>query len=117
MVGCDHEHLLQVIGNLISNAIKFSPPGKQIIVSHEIRGPHIHVSVMDQGNGIPKDFQPRVFEMFARAETGIARATPGTGIGLSVCKGIIDYCGGIIAFETEEGKGTNFYFELPIIKV
>lgn len=115
VVNSDHERLTQLVGNLLSNAIKFSPPGSKVSVSMEIRGDRVRVSVSDQGKGIPKAFQPKVFEKFSRAETGDARTTPGTGLGLSICKGIVERCGGTIGFQSAEGAGTTFYFELPLI--
>lgn len=115
IVNADHERLLQVMGNLLSNAIKFSPKDSQIIVSYEINGDRIRVSVTDHGKGIPKEFQPLVFQRFARAEMGDARVVPGTGLGLSIAKSIIENCGGIIGFTTEENVGTTFFFELPIV--
>lgn len=115
IVNADYGRLIQVMGNLLSNAIKFSPAHSRITVSTVIKDHTVKVSVQDEGKGIPKEFQDKVFEKFARAETGDARNAPGTGLGLNISKTIIEKCGGQIGFVTEEGKGSTFYFELPLV--
>jgi signal transduction histidine kinase len=69
---------------------------------------------MDHGPGIPKDFQKHVFEVFTQADSSSARGKGGVGLRLSICKSIVDAHGGRIGFTSKEGKGTTFYFDLPL---
>lgn len=110
----DHERLVQVMDNLISNAIKFSPENSTIEISMKVIDNNLRIAVKDPGKGIPKEFQPHIFEKFARAESGDARKTPGTGLGLNICKNMIEQMGGKISFTTKENEGTTFYVDLPI---
>ncbi len=73
----------------------------------------VRVSITDRGPGIPEAFRDRVFERFTQADTSDNRCRSGSGLGLSICKLIIDEHAGKIAFDTEIGKGTTFYFDLP----
>ena len=112
-VKADGDRLVQVLTNLLSNAIKFSPQGGAVELRIS-RGDHsVRVSVKDCGPGIPEDFRDQVFERFAQADTSDSRCRGGTGLGLSICKMIIDEHAGKIAFDTEIGKGTTFYFDVP----
>ena len=79
---------MQVLTNLLSNALKFSPPGQCVSVCVLRREKMIRVSVRDYGPGIPPEFQPRVFEKFAQADGADTRLRGGTGLGLSICKGL-----------------------------
>lgn len=110
----EHERLVQVMDNLISNAIKFSPENSTIEISMKVIDNNLRIAVKDPGKGIPKEFQPHIFEKFARAESGDARKTPGTGLGLNICKNMIEQMGGKISFTTKENEGTTFYVDLPI---
>lgn len=109
----DYQRLIQVMMNLLSNAIKFSPENGTISVSLQLTETHVIVSVSDQGPGIPKFFQSKIFQPFAQADSSAKRPYPGTGLGLSICKNIIEGHGGSIEFITDEGKGTTFIFKLP----
>ena len=112
-VKADGDRLIQVLTNLLSNAIKFSPQGGAVELRIS-RGDHmVRISVKDCGPGIPEDFRDQVFERFTQADTADNRCRSGTGLGLSICKLIIDEHAGKIAFDTEIGKGTTFYFDLP----
>jgi PAS domain S-box-containing protein len=104
----DYDRMLQVLTNLLSNAIKFSPPGSQVRVAVQARAGGARIAVADQGRGIPAGFRERVFTRFAHQGAG-----GGSGLGLSICKGIVEEHGGRIGFESEEGKGTTFYIDLP----
>ena len=109
----DSDRLVQVLINLLSNAIKFSPPGGLVEVRLSRRDHLVRVSVCDQGPGIPLSFRSRVFERFAQADASDSRPNAGSGLGLSICRLIIDAHGGSIAYDTRIGQGTTFYFELP----
>jgi signal transduction histidine kinase/CheY-like chemotaxis protein len=109
---CDPNRILQVLNNLIGNAIKFTEPGGSIQVRVEPRADEICFSVTDSGPGIPEADLPQIFDRFTRASKG---ARPGTGLGLSIAKGIVEAHGGRIWAETQAGVGSTFYFTLPRI--
>jgi PAS domain S-box-containing protein len=113
-VRVDEDRILQVLTNLIANAVKFSPPGQQVEVSVTLRDRWVRVSVRDHGCGIPEEFRGRIFQRFAQADSGEVRKGGGTGLGLSICKAIIEAMAGSIGFESAPGGGTIFYFELPL---
>ncbi|MGB6536239.1 MAG: ATP-binding protein [Xanthobacteraceae bacterium] len=112
-VHADPDRLSQVMTNLLSNAIKFSPRGGEVAVAVERRAEIVCISVRDHGDGIPAEFQPRVFERFAQADAGDARQKGGTGLGLSIVREIVAQLGGAVGFLDAEGGGTVFYVELP----
>lgn len=116
-VSADVDRLSQVITNLISNASKFSPGGGEVIVSAHIEGPTVRIAVSDEGPGIPSEFEDRIFEKFAQADSSDRRQRGGTGLGLAICKEIVDRHDGQIAFATKVGEGTTFYFDLPVLGV
>lgn len=111
----DKERLTQVLTNLMVNAAKFSPDGSTVDIVIEERDGCARVSVVDQGPGITEEFQPRVFEKFAQADSSSTRSHGGTGLGLSISKSIVERLDGCIDFETEVGEGSTFYFELPLV--
>lgn len=115
-VNVDKDRLIQVITNLISNAMKFSPPGSNVTVCADIVQDKIKVAISDQGKGISTKFQKHIFEKFAQADSSSVRQQGGTGLGLSISKAIIERMGGQINFVSSEKVGTTFYFELPIYK-
>jgi signal transduction histidine kinase len=107
----DRERILQVLSNLIGNALKFTPRGGHVTVSGERIGDEVRFAVLDTGTGIPADHLAHVFDRFWKHETpGIK----GTGLGLFIAKGIIDAHGGRIWAESELGHGARFYFTLPL---
>jgi PAS domain S-box-containing protein len=109
------EGFVEVIGNLISNAIKYSKKDGEVRVETIRRGGVFRVSIADQGIGIPKSEQGKVFTRFFRATNAMLKETEGSGIGLSAVKSFLDEMGGRIWFESAEGKGTTFFIELPIL--
>jgi signal transduction histidine kinase len=109
----DEGRLLQVFDNLLGNAIKFSPEGGQITVAVEDEGPVARVSVSDQGIGIPKDQQERIFERFYQVDGSARRRFGGTGLGLAIAKRIVEAHGGEIWAESESGEGSTFFFTVP----
>ncbi len=113
-VKVDPNRLTQVLANLISNAIKFSPPNAEVVVKQSILVNRVRITVVDHGQGIPDAFRSRIFGRFAQADASNTRQTNGTGLGLAISKMIIEQMNGTIGFESEEGAGARFYFELPI---
>jgi len=110
----DVEKIRLAIDNLIENAIRYTPAYGKVMVSLEHKKGGIEFSVKDTGVGIPKDQQGRIFTKFFRAANVMRMATEGTGLGLFITKNIIEAHGGKIWFESEEGKGTTFYFAIPV---
>lgn len=113
LVAGDEGRLLQVLDNLLSNAIKFSPDGRQITVTIEDAGQVLRTSVSDQGIGIPKDQQERVFERFYQIDGSTRRRYGGAGLGLAIVKRIVESHGGRVWVESEPGKGSKFCFTIP----
>jgi len=110
----DEERLQEVFSNLISNAIKYSPHGGTIRVGGRAHRDHVELFVSDEGLGIPLDKQSRLFEPFYRVDSGLGRRTQGVGLGLFLCKAIVEGHGGRIWVESAPGKGSTFRFTLPL---
>ena len=110
----DEERLQAVFSNLISNAIKYSPDGGTIRVGGRADRDHVELYVSDSGPGIPLEKQPRLFEPFYRVDTGLGRRTQGVGLGLFLCKAIVEGHGGSIWVESTPGQGSTFRFTLPL---
>lgn len=113
-VHADRDKIEQVVNNLISNAVKYSPPGSPINISCEASGSRLVVKVQDQGVGINPEDQPRLFERYFRVNNSGYKNVAGFGIGLYLCAEIIKRHDGQIGVESEPGKGSTFYFELPL---
>jgi signal transduction histidine kinase/DNA-binding response OmpR family regulator len=110
----DTDRLIQVVINLISNAIKFTDSGS-ITCSARLSGGEVLVSVADSGIGIALADQPKVFEKFKQVGDTLTDKPKGTGLGLPICKEIVEYHGGRVWVESEPGKGSTFSFTLPVI--
>jgi signal transduction histidine kinase len=110
----DSDRLVQVISNLLSNALKYSPDGGEIKVTSRNEDGLIHVSVQDHGQGIPAEFIDRVFGRYERFESNRTSKVTGTGLGLAISKQIVDLHGGTIWVESVFGKGSTFHFTLPV---
>ena len=109
----DSNRIAQVLTNLLSNAIKFSAPEGRIEVRAGTEGPMLRVSVRDCGEGIaPADIH-KLFRKFSQIDSGSTRRVGGTGLGLVICKGIVEQHGGTIGVESVPGEGSTFYFLLP----
>ena len=112
----DVEKMRLAIQNLIDNAVRYTPLGGSVTISLKSGKKEIEFSVQDTGVGIPKDQQERVLTKFFRGANVLRMETEGSGLGLFITKNIIEAHGGKIWFESEEGKGTTFYFTLPVEK-
>lgn len=112
-VEVDTVQLVQVFGNLINNATSYSPEGSQIELGAEQIDGHVTVTIKDHGLGIPRAQQAKIFDKFFRGDN-VAKTTAGSGLGLYVAKSMVESHGGKIWFESEEGKGTTFFVELPL---
>ena len=113
-VELDPDRMLQVVDNIMNNAVKYSPDGGVIKASMTVHPETVLFSVTDQGLGIPKADQPRVFSRFFRVDKARSRAMGGTGLGLSISKEVVEQFGGRIWLRSIEGRGTTFYISLPL---
>ena len=104
----DRDRLLQVLTNLLSNAIKFAPKDSRVTVRIEARAEGVRLSVVDRGAGIPESFRDRIFQRFAQAG-----GAGGSGLGLSISRGIVEEHGGSMSFTSVAGQGTSFHVDLP----
>jgi signal transduction histidine kinase/FixJ family two-component response regulator len=111
----DEQRIAQVLTNLISNAIKFSPAGAPVTVSVTHDGSVATVRVTDQGEGIRREDMPKLFKKFSQLDSKSTRKAGGTGLGLAISRGLIEAHGGAIWAESEPGQGSTFAFTLPLI--
>jgi PAS domain S-box-containing protein len=109
----DPERLREVLSNLVSNAVKYSPDGGTVWVGGRVERAEVTTYVADQGIGIPPEEQSRIFDRFHRVETGLHRRTEGTGLGLYLVKAIVEAHGGRVWVESAPGRGSIFMFTLP----
>lgn len=112
-VEIDTDKLTQVIDNIISNALKYSPDGGEVRFGVTVSGDYVKVMISDDGMGIPKSNVNRIFDRFYRADKARSRALGGTGLGLAIAKEMITAHKGDIWAQSEEGKGTTIFFTLP----
>jgi PAS domain S-box-containing protein len=113
-VNVDRDKIEQVVNNFISNAIKYSPPRSTIHISCVTQGEYAQISVKDEGIGIKRHEQEKLFDRFYRVEGKETRTVAGFGIGLFICKEIVERHDGRIGVDSEPGKGSEFWFTLPI---
>lgn len=113
-VNIDAKRVRQVLDNLIDNAIKYSENGTKVVVQAETEALELVIRVIDQGRGIPAADIDRVFNRMYRIERRLAQDPGGMGLGLSLCKGLVEAHDGRIWAESEEGKGSTFSFTLPL---
>jgi len=115
---CDKRHIRQILINLLTNAIKYTPEGGKIILSgEEIEPGIVRINVKDTGVGIPFEQYSKVFAAFERIDDEYSNKQVGTGLGMALTKKLVEGNGGIIDFSSEVGKGSNFWIELPGVKV
>ena len=110
----DKDVIWQVIQNLISNANRYTPAHRKITISILQKDAMAEFSIKDNGIGIPKDSQHKIFEKFFRADNALKLVPEGSGLGLSLVKSLVEDWGGKIWLESEEGAGTTFYFTVPL---
>jgi two-component system sensor histidine kinase/response regulator len=113
-VSGDKERLSQLIGNLISNALKFTPAGGRVTARAFVDGSRAVVEIVDTGIGIPPAEQSRLFQRFFRSSTATEQAIPGTGLGLVISRAIAEAHGGTIDVASQPGEGTTFRVEIPL---
>jgi signal transduction histidine kinase len=111
VIRAEHERVVQVLSNLLGNALKFTPQGGRVTISVERQGKEARFGVLDTGPGIPRENLAHIFERFWK---GDEREKRGAGLGLFIAKGIVDAHGGRIWVESEVGHGARFYFTLPL---
>lgn len=116
LITADKGRISQVLTNLLSNAVKYSPGGGDIRVNCKRSADDFTISIRDHGIGISRDVQSRVFDRFFRVGGTVMDTYPGMGLGLYISAEIIHRHGGAISVESEEGKGSLFYFTLPVGK-
>jgi signal transduction histidine kinase/ABC-type amino acid transport substrate-binding protein len=114
VIEVDPDRVMQILRNLMNNAVKFCKPNCTIAVSAKLKGNFIEFSVKDQGIGIKSEDQKRIFEPFFQAEQTMYREHQGTGLGLAIIRGIVESQNGRVWLESEVGKGSTFYFTIPL---
>ncbi|HEY3276728.1 MAG TPA: hybrid sensor histidine kinase/response regulator [Syntrophorhabdaceae bacterium] len=110
----DRELIRRVLQNLVDNALKAIPAGGAVRVNVEQEDGCVRMTVQDNGPGIRKEDQERIFEKFGQADLGFGKGKYSTGLGLAFCKLAVETHGGRIGVESEEGKGSTFWFDLPV---
>ncbi|MNX53717.1 Alkaline phosphatase synthesis sensor protein PhoR [compost metagenome] len=116
LVRADFGRMHQVLTNLLSNALKFTPPGGSVTVSAAVEGEALRVEVADSGIGIAPDHHEHLFDRFYMVNDPVARRVPGTGLGLAICKQLVELHGGRIGLDSEPGRGARFFFTVPIVR-
>jgi signal transduction histidine kinase len=117
IIEADPDRISQVLRNLLHNAIKFSPSNSSIEIHAETQKDHVRFSVKDQGVGLTAEDQIRVFEPFYQVEKTLSRNYGGTGLGLTICRGIVEAQKGKIWVEGKPGEGCTFFFTVPLIPI
>ena len=113
-VAADRSQVVQLLDNLVTNALRYGEPGTPVTVSAYAEGPMVHLTVADEGEGIAPEHLRRVTERFYRVDTSRSRSLGGTGLGLSIVKHIVERHRGRLNIESEVGKGTSVHVLLPV---
>lgn len=114
-VWADADRLYEVVANLVDNAAKYSPPGSEVVLEVHSDDREAVLSVTDSGPGIPPEEHNRIFEKFHRLDSGDAKETYGYGLGLYLCRRLVEAMNGRIWVESELGQGATFHFALPLV--
>lgn len=114
---CDQEKMSQILSNLIENALKYSPDGGEVVISVSVNAENMQFAIKDQGLGIKSENMPRLFKKYERFQETNRVTVPGTGLGLYLIKHLVELHGGTIKAESEPGKGSTFFFTIPIKKI
>jgi signal transduction histidine kinase len=114
-VWADADRLYQVVANLVDNAAKYSPPHGAVVLEVHTEGQEAVISVSDSGPGIPPEEREQIFEKFFRLDSGDAKETYGYGLGLYLCRRLVEAMNGRIWVESEPGQGATFRFTLPLV--
>ena len=112
----DTRRLMQVMSNIVSNALKFSKEGGCVRVGYEVSGGKVRLLVTDNGIGIPEGSEEKVFGKFTQVDSTDQREVGGTGLGMNITRKIVENHGGTITYESEVGRGTTFIVELDILR-
>ena len=110
---CDIEVARRIVGNLVANALKFTPASGEVRVGATRMGEQVRIAVTDTGPGIPPDYRERIFEKFGQVDAREEGRKYSTGLGLTFCKLATEAHGGTIGVDSVEGKGSTFWFTLP----
>jgi signal transduction histidine kinase len=113
VVYTDGDRLTQVLTNLVSNAVKFSPRGNDVMVSMDVQGDHVRIAIRDHGPGIPDEFKALMFEKFSQVDATDARQKGGTGLGLSIVKQTMLRLGGSVGYNAAPSGGSIFHVDVP----
>jgi two-component system sensor histidine kinase/response regulator len=110
----DRDAIARVVQNLVTNAVKLTPPGGDVHVSLQSTGEVVRVEVTDHGPGIAAEHHPKIFEKFGQLDTNVRQSIPSSGLGLYFCKLAVEAHGGHIGVDSDVGQGSTFWFELPL---
>lgn len=113
-VHVDEDRIVQILINLLGNAVKYSPEGGKIKIGAEPEKEFVRIDVIDEGPGIPKKDKKAIFERFAQIEEAEYKRSGSSGLGLAICKALVESHGGMIAVDSEVGQGSRFWFTLPL---
>jgi two-component system phosphate regulon sensor histidine kinase PhoR len=113
-IAADSVQILQVIDNLITNALRYGEPGTPVTISATLEDAMVHMTVADRGDGIAPEHLHRLTERFYRVDTSRSRSLGGTGLGLSIVKHIVERHRGRFTIESQVGKGTTAHVLLPV---